>query len=220
MALLSPTGPIFVAKRVQIVQIGHLIGQILDFSWTCLGWSTLTVSDMKTSLTTSLTIIGILATGGVALAANTTVLGPTLSSTQGLAPALAVAADSTVPVTVQSSYNVQGVGIITLGQNATALSVLAVDPITGWTYKTTNEQTDQVEIKFSTDAQTVKFTAELVDGRIVTEVQATDTSAALASKDDDEADDQSDDEADDQGDDESDDQGHDDGHDVDEDSNS
>lgn len=184
----------------------------MDFSWTCLGWPTLTVGDMKTSLTTSLSIIGILATGGVALAANTTVLGPTLSSAQGLAPALTVSADSTVPVTVQSSYNVQGVGIITLGQNATALSVLAVDPITGWTYKATNEQTDQIEIKFSTDAQMVKFTAELVDGRIVTTVQATDTSATLASKDDDEADDQGDDEADDQS--------HDDGQEVDEDSNS
>ena len=160
---------------------------------------------MKTSLAASLSIIGVLATGGMALAANTTVLSPTLSPVQGLAPAVSVDStvqlSTTVPAMAQSSYNVPGVGTITLGQDASTISVLSVDPTTGWTYTATNEQTGRIEIEFSTDTKMVKFNAALVDGRIVTEVQATDTSATLAGKDDDEADDQSDDEADDQSDD-------------------
>lgn len=172
---------------------------------------------MKTSLATSLSIIGVLATGGVALAANPTVLGPPSSSAQGLAPALAVSADSTVPISataqamVQSAYNVQGVGIITLGQNATALSVVAVEPITGWTYTAANEHSTRVEITFSAGTQIVKFNANLIDGRLVTAVQASDTAATPAGKDDGEVDDQSDDKNGDEVDDQSDDQGDDEG---------
>jgi len=173
---------------------------------------------MKTSLATTLSVIGVLATGGVAMAVNTTVLDSTVSSVEGpsplaeaLVPIAAFSVQSTVPInsampvlpttpgetvpsvpemivehaSVQSAYDVQGVGIITLEQSATNLSVISVNPVSGWTYDSKNEGASRLEIKFTSGTQLVKFTAELLDGRIITAVEATDTSVAPPRKDDD-----------------------------------
>ena len=168
---------------------------------------------MKTSLATTLSIIGVLATGGVAMAVNTTVLDSTVSSVEG-SPALAEAnvtvsalsVDSPVPsetvlpmsettlptsettlapTSVQSAYDVEGAGIVTLEQNAPVLNIVSVNPVSGWTYKSTVEDTNRVEVEFTNGTQNVKFTAELLDGRIITAVEATDTSVAPPRKNDD-----------------------------------
>lgn len=160
---------------------------------------------MKTSLATTLSIVGVLATGGLAMAVNTTVLDSTVSSVEG-SPALAEAnvsvsalsVTSTVPsepvspasettlapTSVQSAYDVEGAGIVTLEQNASVLTVLSVNPVSGWTYNSTVERTNRVEVEFTDGTQDVKFTAELLDGRIITAVEATDTKVSAPRKDD------------------------------------
>lgn len=163
---------------------------------------------MKTSLATTLSVIGVLATGGIALAVNTTVLDSTVSSVEGpaplaeaLVPIAAQSVESSVPVdsampvlptvpggavggapemvvepaSVQSAYNVQGIGLITLAQNGTNLDVVSVDPVSGWVYESKNERADRLEIKFVNGTQDIKFTAELLDGRVVTAVEARNT---------------------------------------------
>lgn len=148
---------------------------------------------MKTSLATTLSVIGVLATGGVAMAVNTTVLDSTVSSIEGpsplaeaLVPVAALSVDSAIPIaplspvastSVRSAYEVQGVGLITLEQNGSGLGVVEVNPVSGWTYESTNELGTRTEIRFINGEQDVKFTAELLDGRVVTAVEATNTSS-------------------------------------------
>lgn len=169
---------------------------------------------MKTSLATTLSIVGVLVTGGVALAVNTKVLDSTVSSIEGplalaeaIVPGSAVSVDTTLTVdstvpaetvaatpettavaesvqsaaaSIQSAYDVQGVGIITLKQSVTGLDVVEVKPVSGWFYEVENERANRIEIKFSSGTQRVRFNAELLDGRIITSVQATDTAVAQA----------------------------------------
>lgn len=173
---------------------------------------------MKTSLATTLSVIGVLAAGGVTLAVNTTVLDSTVPSVEGLSPlaetlvlGAALSVDSTIPVviaqiatettvvpaSVQSAYDVQGVGIITLEQNATSLTIVSVNPVSGWRYDSTSTGATSVEIKFTNGTRSVMFSAELLDGQVVTAVQATDVSFASQPKDDDDDDEEEDDDEED-----------------------
>lgn len=172
---------------------------------------------MKTSLATTLSVIGVLATGGIALAVNTTVLDSTVSSIEGPSPLAeasvlvsALSVDSTVPAVTapivtettvaptsfQSAYDIQGVGIITLEQNLTSLSVVSVSPVSGWTYKSENERATRIEVELKNGTQRVKFYAELIDGRVITAVKASDASVKSERKGDDKHDDEHDDDDD------------------------
>lgn len=161
---------------------------------------------MKTSLATTLSIIGVLTTGAVAMAVNTTVLDSTVSLVER-APVLAAAAvavpilptDTTIsieiaplaieatttPTPVRSVYDVQGIGFVTLEQNGTSLNVAEVKPVFKWTYESKNDVGNRVEVEFTNGTQHVKFIAELLDDRVVTAVDATDTSSAPTPDDDD-----------------------------------
>ena len=214
------------------------LGEILDVLWTSLGRETHKVGGIKTSLVTTLSMVGVLATGGAAFAANTTVLdsimssvqssprlaeaeeeaivlfadlsiessvtgrvvvvdtvvdttvldptvssvptGTTLpvtelpiSSTTSVAPAV-TSATTVAPASVQIAYNVAGVGIITLKQDATSLKVVSVKPVSGWTYEAKNEYATRVEIEFENGNKSVKFRAELLDGRVIAAVSVDD----------------------------------------------
>ena len=169
---------------------------------------------MKTSLATTLSIVGVLVTGGVALAVNTKVLDSTVSSIEGplalaeaFVPSSIVSANSTLPVestvstqavpttpettaaatsvqsadaSIQSVYDLKGVGIVTLEQRDSDLNVVDVKPVSGWSYDAKNERENRFAITFSSGTQRIKFNAELLDGRIITSVQASDASAAPA----------------------------------------
>ena len=146
------------------------------------------------------------------MAVNTTVLDSTVSSVEGTpvlaeanVPVSALSADSAMPVfptmpgetgpavsemivtseSVQSAYNVEGSGIITLEQNGSSLNVISVNPISGWTYESVNERTNRVKVEFTNGTHRVEFLAELIDGRVVTAVEAIDTSVAVSHDDDD-----------------------------------
>ena len=151
---------------------------------------------MKTSLATTLSVVGVLAAGSVAFAVNTSVLDsadqtPTasqaleatitdLATAEATAEATPVTGQSvnTVapPVTVasatgvQTSYNIDGVAVVTLSREGESLSVVSVTPVSGYTYTALNESISRIEIRFTKGSSVLKFHADIIGDRVVTSV--------------------------------------------------
>lgn len=155
---------------------------------------------MRASLVTTISLVGILVTGGVAFAANNTILDSYSSPEQdskaldaAIVPGTALAAVLAMPIvptnpiedtppvsemtvvqeSVQSEYNVEGVGFVTLEQTATGLTVVSVRPVSGWTFEIQNTSATRVQVGFENN-KNVDFRAELIDGRIVSAVNVDD----------------------------------------------
>lgn len=176
---------------------------------------------MKTSLATMLSVTGVLAAGALAFAANTSVLdhavttseaAPTLqadvvslsnlapigatapaATTQAApAPAPAVTAEVAAAVAAQSTYNIDGVAAITLAQSDNSLSVVSVTPTGGYTAAATAVSASRIEVVLTKSNSVMKFSAQVLDGRIVTSVVAEQprvSSTAPTKYNDDEGDD-------------------------------
>lgn len=147
---------------------------------------------MKTSLATTLSVIGVIAAGSVAYAVNTSVLDsadqtPTASqaleatitdlATEAASPVSGqsvntVAPPATAPsaTAVQTSYNIDGVAVVTLSRDGESLSVVSVTPVSGYTYAATNESISRIEIRFTKGAAVLKFHADIIGDRVVTSV--------------------------------------------------
>jgi len=173
---------------------------------------------MKTSLATTISVVGVLAAGGVALAVNSSVLdsatmtaenAPALQaevlplantdfavspgsegtlSAQGdsadaASPTTSVVAaqptettvpmstETTVPAVSKSAYNIEGFGVVTLAQSSGSLTVVSVEPVATVKYTTKQESSTRIEVMFvSAAGVTIKFHADVIDGRIVTSV--------------------------------------------------
>lgn len=147
---------------------------------------------MKTSLATTLSVVGVLAAGSVAFAVNTSVLDSadqTPSASQALeatitdlATAVAtpvsgqsvntVAPPATVEseTAVQTSYNIDGVAVVTLSHDGESLSVVSVTPVSGYTYTASNESNSRIEIRFTKGSAVLKFHADIIGDRVVTSV--------------------------------------------------
>ena len=147
---------------------------------------------MKTSLATTLSVVGVLAAGSVAFAVNTSVLDsadqtPTASqaleatitdlatveatpvsgqSVNTVAPPVTVASATDV----QTSYNIDGVAVVTLSRNGESLSVVSVTPVSGYTYTAINESISRIEIRFTKGSAVLKFHADIIGDRVVTSV--------------------------------------------------
>ncbi len=168
---------------------------------------------MKTSLATTISVVGVLAAGGIALAVNSSVLDSATMTAEN-APALqaeilpladtsnGVSADasetisaqgngvespspstpttlvagtqpteSTIAASTQSAYNVQGFGVVTLSQGASSLTVISVVPESTVKYTTKQESPTRIEVAFVSSAGvSIKFHADIIDGRVVTSV--------------------------------------------------
>lgn len=176
---------------------------------------------MKTSLATMLSVTGVLAAGALAFAVNTSVLdhavttseaAPTLQadvvSLSNLAPigatapaattqaaptpAPAVTAEVAAAVAAQSTYNIDGVAAITLALSDNSLSVVSVTPAGGYTAAATAVSASRIEVVLTRSNSVMKFSAQVLDGRIVTSVVAEQprvSSAAPTKYNDDEGDD-------------------------------
>ncbi|CAB4648852.1 MAG: hypothetical protein F2625_03665 [Actinobacteria bacterium] len=176
---------------------------------------------MKTSLATMLSVTGVLAAGALAFAVNTSVLdhavttseaAPTLQadvvSLSNLAPigatapaattqaaptpAPAVTAEVAAAVAAQSTYNIDGVAAITLALSDNSLSVVSVTPAGGYTAAATAVSASRIEVVLTRSNSVMKFSAQVLDGRIVTSVVAEQprvTSTAPSKYNDDEGDD-------------------------------
>ena len=105
---------------------------------------------MKTSLLTTFSVVGILVSGGAALAATTTVLDTVIplavTTTTTLAP-VGTTTTTLAPGLIQFDYNIPEVGIVTLRQNATSLEVVSVKLVSGWVHETENEGATRVKIE-------------------------------------------------------------------------
>lgn len=176
---------------------------------------------MKTSLATMLSVTGVLAAGALAFAVNTSVLdhavttseaAPTLQadvvSLSNLAPigatasavttqgapttAPAVTAEIAAAVAAQSTYNIDGVAAITLALSDNSLSVVSVTPAGGYTAAATAVSASRIEVVLTRSNSVMKFSAQVLDGRIVTSVVAEQprvTSTAPSKYNDDKGDD-------------------------------
>lgn len=176
---------------------------------------------MKTSLATMLSVTGVLAAGALAFAVNTSVLdhavttseaAPTLQadvvSLSNLAPigatapaattqaaptpAPAVTAEVAAAVAAQSTYNIDGVAAITLALSDNSLSVVSVTPAGGYTAAATAVSASRIEVVLTRSNSVMKFSAQVLDGRIVTSVVAEQprvTSTAPSKYNDDKGDD-------------------------------
>ena len=176
---------------------------------------------MKTSLATMLSVTGVLAAGALAFAVNTSVLdhavttseaAPTLQadvvSLSNLAPigatapaattqaaptpAPAVTAEVAAAVAAQSTYNIDGVAAITLALSDNSLSVVSVTPAGGYTAAATAVSASRIEVVLTRSNSVMKFSAQVLDGRIVTSVVAEQprvSSTAPTKYNDDEGDD-------------------------------
>lgn len=186
---------------------------------------------MKIPTATTISILGVLAAGGIAFAVNTSVLD-TAATTSTYSPAVQAAvvpianvaapvaaagepvtetSSAAPPTTVAASetttaYDVAGFGVVLVAQSVDTLSVTAVQPLAGVTYEVEPESPSRIEVEFrAANGQAVEFRAALVSGRIVTSVVNDTESYQASDRDDDHDDDHEDDDHDD----------HDDDHDVD-----
>lgn len=176
---------------------------------------------MKTSLATMLSVTGVLAAGALAFAVNTSVLDHAVTTSEA-APALqadvvsladftpsgvtasaattqvppvaapAVTAEVAAAVAAQSTYNIDGVAAITLALSDNSLSVVSVTPAGGYTAAATTVSASRIEVVFTKSNSVLKFSAQVLDGRIVTSVvaeQSRVSSTVPAKYNDDEGDD-------------------------------
>lgn len=159
---------------------------------------------MKTSIATTLSVVGVLAAGGVAFAVNTSVLdtatnqfsasqaleaniadiatgdsGAEISAEQANPVSGQSATDTIAPATkaeapsataVETSYNIAGIGVVTLSQNGNSLSVANVVPVSGYTFASMNESASRIEVVFKNGTKTLKFHADIIGDRIITSV--------------------------------------------------
>ena len=146
---------------------------------------------MKTSIATAVSFTAVLAAGGLAFAVNTRALSTTVAveSSVPTVAAIALPSDSTnttMPmsgatsspiqstvsgsmVAESSEFELPGIGVITLQQNGDSLEVLKVNPVVGFTYRSSQQGSDQVRIELLSASQKVEFRARLLDNRIFTD---------------------------------------------------
>jgi len=148
---------------------------------------------MKTSVATTVSLVAVLAAGGLAFAVNTRALTDT-SVVDGSVPAFAIVATaskltnatlpapSTTTSTAQlmvagtssaetSEYEIAGIGVIVVQKDGESLKVMNVNPSAGFTYSSLQKSSDQVQVDLASATQIVEFRARLLDGRIINDVQ-------------------------------------------------
>lgn len=170
---------------------------------------------MKTSIATAVSFTAVLAAGGLAFAVNTRALSTTVAveSSVPTVAAIALPSDSTnttmpmsgatsspIQSTVSGSmvaesneFELPGIGVITLQQNGDSLEVLKVNPVVGFTYRSSQQGSDQVRVELLSASQKVEFRARLLDDRIFTDVQAENIKDRNQDNDDDDNKDNDDD---------------------------
>ena len=127
---------------------------------------------------------------GVTASAVTTQGAPTTAPAP--APAPAITAEVVAAVAAQSTYNIDGVAAITLALSDNSLSVVSVTPAGGYTAAATAVNASRVEVVLTKSNSVMRFSAQVLDGRIVTSVVAEQprvTSTAPSKYNDDEGDD-------------------------------
>ena len=145
-----------------------------------------TTSEAAPTLQADVVSLSNLAPIGATAPAATTQAAPTP------APAPAVTAEVAAAVAAQSTYNIDGVAAITLALSDNSLSVVSVTPAGGYTAAATAVSASRIEVVLTRSNSVMKFSAQVLDGRIVTSVVAEQprvSSTAPTKYNDDEGDD-------------------------------
>lgn len=145
---------------------------------------------MITRTATLLSLAGILVAGSAAAVVNSQVLQESGDATGGQAPILAATTSTSVPAstatavpvtqsslpgsdTTTSSYAVGDAGVVTLDSTGGVLTLVSVVPNPGWVVDSTGiNGFGGVRVTFTSSTVEVHFNAILVDGRVVTSVDA------------------------------------------------
>jgi hypothetical protein len=143
----------------------------------------------KTALAAAASIAAVLVAGTAALAANFGILGAgddigevaspsvvsTTSSTGAITSTTAtddtlVASSVAPPTAVETlAYQVEGVGVVTLGRSGDALDLLAVDADSQWSW-IREPAGDGVTLRFTSGSSMIAFSAFVDQGRVLVDV--------------------------------------------------
>jgi ribosomal protein L12E/L44/L45/RPP1/RPP2 len=79
-----------------------------------------------------------------------------------------------------SSYSIQGAASVQLVQSANGLSVGSVNPQSGFIYNSESVSATRVVVTLTSSTQKLKFNAELIGGRVVTSLIASEVTSPVA----------------------------------------
>ena len=105
---------------------------------------------------------------------------PTSSSSSSSSSSIAPTTTVQVGSSTVSSYSIQGAASVQLVQSASGLSVASVSPQNGYIYNAESLSATRVVVTFTSSTQKLKFNAELIGGRVVTSLIASEVSAPVA----------------------------------------
>lgn len=145
---------------------------------------------MKTSIATSLSIVGVIAAGAAAYAVNTSVLGASAdpvtvaveSTTSSVAPGLApggnasvngaaVTAEQTVVNDTTTTYKVGSAGSVVINTSTGQIVVESILPAAGFTSEPARTDANGVvKVHFVSATQRIEFIARMLNGAVVTDV--------------------------------------------------
>ena len=184
---------------------------------------------MKTSIATTLSVVGVIAAGAAAYAVNTSVLGAVAENTPSVVAQSSVTTVAPVPIgavtnaAVQSqqseasdtttTYKVGNAGSVVIDISSGQIVVTSILPAAGFTSEPARADANGiVKVHFVSSNQRIEFIAKLLNGAVITDVVSeTPTSMAPPREHHDDDDDEHDD------DDHHDERHHDDDHDEDDD---
>jgi len=101
---------------------------------------------------------------------------PTSSSSSSSSSSIAPTTTVQVGSSTVSSYSIQGAASVQLVQSAGRLSVGSVNPQNGYIYNAESISATRVIVTLTSSTQKLKFNAELIGGRVVTSLIASEVS--------------------------------------------
>ena len=105
---------------------------------------------------------------------------PTSSSSSSSSSSIAPTTTVQVGSSTVSSYSIQGAASVQLVQSASGLSVGSVSPQNGYIYNAESVSATRVVVTLTSSTQKLKFNAEIIGGRVVTSLIASEITAPAA----------------------------------------
>ena len=105
---------------------------------------------------------------------------PTSSSSSSSSSSIAPTTTVQVGSSTVSSYSIQGAASVQLVQSANGLWVGSVNPQSGFIYNSESVSATRVVVTLTSSTQKLKFNAELIGGRVVTSLIASEVTAVVA----------------------------------------
>ena len=105
---------------------------------------------------------------------------PTSSSSSSSSSSIAPTTTVQVGSSTVSSYSIQGAASVQLVQSASGLSVGSVSPQNGYIYNAESVSATRVVVTLTSSTQKLKFNAEIIGGRVVTSLIASEIAAPAA----------------------------------------